>query len=579
MKSRLAEILKSKAFIAIALNVLFALFCVFCLVIKFEESDDFYLGAMLSGAFNGTPTASILFLNIILGGILKFLYCAFPALNWFVILPVILICTASALFCYALMERLGRAFGFAAGFVFLCFFTEDIYVMYQWTKAAAYLCGVGLFLVIWAIAQKRSIAFVAIGLFFCVFGTWIRREALFLVLPFLFIVFLYSCIWRSAVRKTVFALCCLALCFFASDAMQSLANSPAEYKQYAEYNGNRARVMDYKRKDQTDLLKAARGNGIDQQDLALLHNWIFWDPDVFSAKAMRDMSAAVAKNTDSRWWFIYRLLTSSRSRLVMGYPVFLAVLLLSIAVFFTNRRAMKWLVVFWLLTAAMYAYFICSGRLLYRLEYGLWLGAALGALWLLRPNGVWGVKLNCVLVLAIVLFQFPVYYPLLEIGRAENPGCTKNDREALNSLFFAQEYQSARYPLRPEKYGCYAGLKKEMDTHPERVYMFAELEIVRPQYTWFGALRAVPAGYFKNQIHLGLWTYPWPPLINSLKEIGKENPIKQVVDPDVYVVTAVSSPNIKSLSGYLEKRYYKNLRVKQLTEADGFGVYKFETLE
>lgn len=579
MKSRLAEILKSKAFIAIALNVLFALFCVFCLVIKFEESDDFYLGAMLSGAFSGEPSGKILFVNVILGSVLKFLYGAFPALNWFVIIPIIAACAASVLFCYALMDRLGRMFGLAASLVFLCFFTEDLYVMYQWTKAAAYLCGTGLFIVVWALAQKRSWMFIAGGIALCVLGTWIRRESLFLVLPFILALFLCAAAWRGNVRKTVFALCCLCACIFAGDKIQNYANAAPEFRAYAEYNGDRARIMDYARGNQTDFNAAAEKSGLDGRDLALMQKWIFLDPSVFSLQTMRNLSGALVLHPDSWWTRIHRVAASSRARWVVGYPMFLALLLLSIGVFFTNRPAMKWVLLFWLLTLALYCYFICKGRLLYRLEFGLWFGAAIGVLWQLRPNKIWCLRWNCSLLLAIALFQMPTYFPLLEIGRPERLGCTEDDRLSLNALFFTRDYQEGRYSLAPQKHGCYAELKQEFDSHPENIYMFAGLDIIRPQYAWFGTLRAVPAGYFERQVHLGTWWYPWPPHVNALKNVGIENPIKQIVDSNVYVVAAEESGNISELAKYLKKHYYINVSAARIKEVDGFGVYKFEALE
>lgn len=575
MNSRLVEILKSKAFIATALNVLFALFCVFCLVLKFEESDDFYLGAMLSGAFNGVPSAKILFVNVILGGILKCLYEMAPALNWFVILPVIAVCIASTLFCYALMARLGRSFGLAASLVFLCFFTEDQYVMFQWTKAAAYLCGTGLFVAVWALAQKRSWVFIAAGIALCLFGVWVRRESLFLVLPYLLVLFLCSGAWRGAVRKTIVTLCCLCACIFASDRIQARANASPEFSAYAEYNGDRAKIMDYARGSQTEFFAAAEESGLDKHDLSLMQNWIFLDPDVFSLQTMRNLSNAIERHPDSWWTRIHRVVASPRARWIMGYPVFLALLLLSMCVFFTNRPAMKWVLIFWLLTLALYCCFICNGRLLYRLEYGLWLGAAMGVIWQLRPNKIWCLRWNCALLLAIILFKMPMYFPLLEIGRPDGLGCTEDDRLALNSLFFARDYQGDRYSLAPSRHGCYAGLKKELDSHPGNVYMFAGLDIIRPQYAWFGTLHAVPAGYFEHQVHLGTWWYPWTPHVEALKNIGIENPIKQTVDSNVYVVASAGSTSIGELTKFLKKRYYKDVKVERVKELEDFGIYKF----
>jgi hypothetical protein len=585
MRQRLWHILKSDAFLAIGLNLVFLCITRCLTEIKFEESDDFYLAAMLSGAYGNGPNPHTHFLNYLLGLLLQPFYHLCPFLNWFLLAQLACIFVAFTGITSILLQRLGRPFGLAISLFFLAFFSDDLYIVVQWTKSAEFLSFAGFFILL-ASAAKRFWAGLVGGGFLMLCGSWIRFEGFQEMLPFMILLYVSDLgmnhrytgigafLWGE--KRFFIALTGIILAVFVSLQIHQRAMSEDSYRAYAEYNGVRAAVMDYSRSDPVGLKEDIEEADLRWDDYKLFKNWVFYDPDIFSLKNVRIYLEAARNNAYPLQQRLRSVLITHRPAIVSGYPIFWAFVLLLVGVAITNRRQLLPVLLAFLLTISLYIYFLLLGRLLYRLEFGLWLGVATIALWFLKtPTQFrWKTGYTVVLLLLILLFKYPLYIPA-DAFAERTPECNEMDKMEINSaLFYAREYSAARYRSRPYQHRCYSELRKELESHPENLYMLSHLDMIRPQYCWFSPYQAVPAGYFKNQIYLGFWTVYWPDVEQSLRERGVENPLKELVKENVYVVggTVVAD---KSIQEYLMRHYYYNVNVKLIKVVDGVGIYKY----
>ena len=586
MGQKLSLLLKSNAVLAIALNLAFlALALCFCET-KFEESDDFYLASMLSGAYGNAPNAKIHFVNFIFGFLIKPLYLMFPTVSWFLVIQIGLFFCALTGVTYVLLQRLGRSFGFAVSLFFVAFFSDDLYIVYQWTKSAVFLTLSGFFILLWASKEKRHWAFLVSGGLLMLCGSWIRFEAFQQAFPFMALIY-FSDFWvykkytgirdlLKGERRLWITAVIIALVILGCGKIHQQAMSEEGYPYYSQYNGTRAAIMDYSRNNATDFFDDIEEAGFSKEDYNLFKNWIFYDPDIYSLQKIQILQRAAQVNTYSKTQRLKFILASNRPAMVSGYPIFGAFIILLLGVAVTHRRALWPTLMAFLLAISLYVYFIFLGRLLYRLEFGIWLGSACVALWYLKPimQFRWHKTYTILLIFVLAAFKFSIYIPA-DFFAQRTTECTEQDKSEINSeIFFSHEYNLARYESRPHKYGCYSELKKELESHPENLYMLSLLDMIRPQYCWFSPYQAVPVGYFKNLIFLGHWTVYWPDVTESLAERGIKNPLKELVKDNVYVVgqTAVEDGKLKD---FLMRHYYDSVSVDLVKIVDGVRIYKF----
>ncbi|MCK9182985.1 MAG: hypothetical protein M0P13_08925 [Fibrobacteraceae bacterium] len=565
----------------------YAAFTLIFTELKYEESDDFYLASMLSGAYGDAPNACTMFVNTLFGFFLKPLYLLFPEWNWFLFTQLFFAFFVFALITYILFQRLGRSFGLFLAVLVFALFGDDIFVVCQWTKSAEFLSMSGALFLIYSKDSQRYILWTVIAFVYMLLGSWVRYEGFLEMLPFMLLLYavdFFGDLKYKNIRQYIFGekrfvlsvfVFILILLLSLQVNKNSLSNEGMQL--YRHYNGLRASVMDYSRSDMVGFKEDIEEAGLNMDDYKLFKNWVFYDPDVFSKKNVQTFYEAARDNSYGKMRRIEFILNSHRPVLIMGYPIFWAFCAFFLCVFFTNRKKISLAFLALLVVVSLYVYLLYVGRLPYRVEFGLWFGGSVALIWLIRaPQKSWKPSFNVVLLLLLGFWKYPLY---ASDRVAENSFCTEKDREKISSdLFYATSYTPARYLKRPYAHHCFDNLKRELASHPENLYMLSHLDMIRPQYCWFGAYKAVPVGYFKNQIFLGFWTIYWPDQVQSLKERGIENPIKELVNDNVYVVgkTVVED---ESLRKYLVRHYYDSVRVDLVKTIDGVDIYKFRAVK
>ena len=177
IKSNIKKIRDSSFFRAFAVNILFFTLSVLLCEQKYEVSDDFVMETILSGAYGGGINPRILFSNTIYGYILAPLYHLMPDTSWYFIVQLVSGLISFTAVSYILFIELDtfRACFFTA--LMLAFFSNDIYILTNFTKTAGMCITAGSVLVLHALFQSRKKAQLGVGMILCVIGSLRRLRA------------------------------------------------------------------------------------------------------------------------------------------------------------------------------------------------------------------------------------------------------------------------------------------------------------------------------------------------------------------------------------------------------------------
>ena len=168
---------------------------------------------IISGAYATEPNPHMLFVNILYGYFLKPLYCLFPMVNWYTLSLLFWGFAACLGLAYLLCNTLDGKIAFFIDLLFLCAFTNDIYILLQFTKTASFCCAVGTLLVFHALfgdIKDPNTVFMNIiqskgefisGFILCIVGSLIRMYTIYLVAPFILVLIVYVIFYNFKYHK------------------------------------------------------------------------------------------------------------------------------------------------------------------------------------------------------------------------------------------------------------------------------------------------------------------------------------------------------------------------------------------
>ena len=175
---------------AILLNSVFLmLVLVFC-EIKYETSDDYIMAAIMSGAYSGTPNPHMIYINIIWGYILLPFYYFIPQLSWYLVSQLIVCFFSFTTITYVLLKRLDTILALMLSTLFITFFSDDVYIMVQFTKTAivAVMAGSVLFLTALFHEKNHDIKQIVFGGCLVFIGTLIRFNVIYIAGGFILLI-------------------------------------------------------------------------------------------------------------------------------------------------------------------------------------------------------------------------------------------------------------------------------------------------------------------------------------------------------------------------------------------------------
>ena len=382
-------------------------------------------------------------------------------------------------------------------------------------------------------------------------GSVMRWPAFLMGMPFfcLGLLFILHKCWQAKFH-VIFG---LAILFAGAFSMhywdQNIYKAP-EYQDFIKFQGPRVTFGDNSNYNQNAVYEDAEELGLSGKDLHMLTSWIMYDTEVFSVDSlMRYASLIPPYREKNEVRLIPQKLLNALAHSLRS-PLFWVWFAFCIIVYSTQRRKFLYLWSSLALILALLAYLMAIGRLVYRVESGFWLYAA---------------------VLAIPLFgRFTVNLPKKLVAGVF---CII---AIANIFIYATSGETVRDPssgmartLAIEDTTDYAQVFDYIDKQPDKMFLLSMNAFMRFSHHRNPPYLAEPVGAYRRTVSFGYWTPYLPEVTQALADFGITNPMKDVVHDNVIVI------NEGRLGDFLQRHYYDSVAVDTLKVIGEMSFYKY----
>ncbi len=543
---------------SVAINLFFLVLCLFFGDIKFGGIDDYFMAAVLTGAHGTDYNPHLLFVNAIYGYALLPLYHMFPKVGWYYIGELLAVFVSFTAIGYVLLRRCGVRLGILLAALFAAMFASDFYLVIQFTLCSSILSAAGMLLFAHALVDchaprgaRNDVLIVTSGVVLMLWGSVMRWEAFLMGMPFFCVGLLFNL--KPCWMSRWITVAGLAVMFAGAYAMHSFDASlykNVEYAPYVEIQGPRAALGDGSNYNQNAVYEDLEEMGKSGVDYQMLTEWTFYDTETFAVDSMRAIVNVIDNYRDKiEWGDIPRLLLNALGRSLHS-PLFWTWFIFCLLIWVTNRK--KSLYLWASLAVILYLMSILLGmnRLVYRVESGFWLYAAVLAvpLW-----GRFRYELpRRLVVTAVAVIAFANVFTYATNGKlVRGPGSGELRTLAIED--------STDY----EQVFAY------IDSQPDKMFLLSMNAYMRFSHHKNPPYLAEPIGCYRRTVSFGYWTPYLPEITRALAEFGVTNPMKDVVHDNVIVI------NEGRLVDFLQRHYYDSVAVDTLKVIGEMTFFKY----
>ena len=550
---------------SVVINLFFLTLCLVFGDIKFGAIDDYFMAAVLTGAHGADYNPHLLFVNAIYGYVLLPLYHLFPKIGWYYIGEMFAVFASFTAVGYVLLRRCGERWGLLLAMLFTAMFASDFYLVIQFTQCASILSAAGMLLFAYGLVDCRApkgarndvwkyVPFV-LGIILMLWGSVMRWEAFLMGMPFFCVGLLFNL--KQCWKSRWITVAGLAVMFAGASAMHHFDASlykNAEYAPYIDIQGPRAALGDGSNYNQNAVYEDLEEMGKSGIDYHMLTEWIFYDTETFAADSMRAIVDVIGNYRDkTERGNIPQLLLNALGHSLHS-PLFWTWFIFCLLVWATNRK--KFLYLWASLGVILYlmSMLLAMDRLVYRVESGFWLYAAVLAV------PLWGrfryelPRRLAVAVVAVIAF--------------------------VNLFSYAASGEMVRDPASGESRTItiedstdYDQVFAYIDSQPDKMFLLSMNAYMRFSHHKNPPYLAEPIGSYRRTVSLGYWTPYLPEITQALAEFGITNPIKDVVLDNVIVV------NEGKLRNFLQRHYYDSVAVDTLRVIGEMEFFKYRIVE
>jgi hypothetical protein len=548
--------IKRALIFSIAINLFFLALCLIFGDLKFGAIDDYFMAARLTGALGTEYNPHLIFVNAIYGYVLLPLYHLFPKIGWYYIGEIAAVFISFTSIGYVLLRKCGENWGVILAALFTALFASDFYLVVQFTQCASILSAAGMLLFAYGVtSSNRPVMHFAFGITLMLWGSVMRWQAFLMGMPFFCICLLFMLKQCWAIkRKTIIALAILFLSAFALHSFDQNIYKAPEYTSFNKFQGPRVALADNKNYNQNAVYEDAEELGLNGNDFHMLTAWNFYDTQVFSVDSIKRYTDIISPYKDKiESWKIPRNLLNSLSHSLRS-PMFWAWFTFCIIAYCSNRKKLLYLWCSFFAILSLMAYLMYIGRLVYRVESGFWLYAAVLAIPLMGQfKFMFPQKIIYAILTIIALFNIYTYATSGEIVRNPSTGELKTlaieDSTDYNKVF---EY---------------------IDSQPDKMFLLSMNAFMRFSHHRNPPYLASPTGSYRNTVSFGYWTPYLPEITAALKDYGISNPIKDVVHDNVIVL---NEPN---LVNFLQRHYYDSVTIDSINAIGEMTFYKYRLVQ
>lgn len=256
--------------------------------IRYELNDDAIISNIAAGAY-GEGTQYLVYVNVLLGWLLKPFYWLPGNSNWFVILLL-----AGGVACFSwignvLLKKWGWKAGTAAFIAFLALVGVDFFQRFHYVKYAGLFLTIGLLLICKNLGQWNKSA--VIGLVVALIGSMLRFQQFFAIggLAAALLLWKFLSLNKAQKIKAATTVAVLIVVAFGLKSVDSLVYSLNDgWKAYVEHNTVRTEISDFKLQFLAGP-EELESLGYSGTDVEMLQSWNFYDREVFSTQSLEQI--------------------------------------------------------------------------------------------------------------------------------------------------------------------------------------------------------------------------------------------------------------------------------------------------
>jgi len=595
--------------LAFLFNLTAFLLCILFFDIKYEVSDDYITDAVLSGAFGTGYDPKLLFGNVILGYILVFLYKLIPTVSFYFFLLIGLDFISATIILYLLFKEKVNAITVCMASIFLIFYSDDLYILIQFTKAATAAGIAGGLLILYGLweTEKHKIIYVVSGSLLMIIGSMVRTSTIYIFSAFLVLVFLFHAISRfqktnndtdnSNAKKQSnqiltgigirFGVCVVIIgTLFGLNYLGGWISSRDEtHKDFNSFQSIRGSITD-KTRPSFDLVEDEyRELGLDAVDYIMINSWNFVDSEVYSDELLQKV-AAIHQNivSDSGMPFSYVIETLLQRRQLI-YPAALALYIFAgMYLALSKKRIYSFAIV--LSSIALIIGFIYYGRTMYRVEWSVFYCAASCLLSGFSYNEnskfaslnkkILGKNIN---TMAFYMAILAALLLVSRISRIVEKYSLLNCSDQMyrlsfaTSLEFSGEYVASKVSFPSVTRKLTPNLVDQMENDPDNYYIVDFATGIQDFYFNYEPWIRPEQGLFEKYSYYGGCTMRHPGERSALIANGADpdNPFKSLVNDNIYLV---DNWGYEYKLAYYRKYFCPDAEIALVNEIDGYMIWK-----
>ena len=550
---------------SIAINLFFLALCLIFGDIKFGAIDDYFMAARLTGALGTDYNPHLIFVNAIYGYALLPLYHLFPKIGWYYIGEMFSVFLSLTVISYVLLQRCGGRWGAILAALFTALFASDFYLVVQFTQCASILNAAGMLLFAYGVISmgpiaplqddrwkrlRNAVPFV-LGVLLMLWGSVMRWQAFLMGMPFfcLGMLFIIKDCWKAKWHVIVGLTVMFAGAFTVHSWDQNIYKAN-EYQDYIKFQGPRVIFGDNGNYNKNAVYEDAEELGLSGKDYHMLTNWVQYDTDVFSVDSLQQYASLIPPYRDKSFKkSIPRKLLNALAHSLHS-PLFWTWFFFCLLVYVTSPKRITYLWSSFVLTLALIAYLLVMGRLVYRVESGFWLYAAVLAIPLFgRFSLNIPRKLAYIILGIIAIANVFIYATSGENVRDPSSGKTRT--------------------LAIEDTTNYKAVFEYIDSQPDKIFLLSMNAFMRFSHHRNPPYLAEPIGQYRRTVSLGYWTPYLPEVKEALADFGVNNPMKDIVHSNVIVL------NEPYLVDFLQRHYYDSVAVDTLKNVGEMTFLKY----
>ena len=522
---------------ALCLNLLFLLLCLGIGGIHVGSLDDYFMSAIVTGAYGGEFDPHIFFVNGAYAYFLKSFYCLFPSVGWYYIFQLLSVYAAFTVFTYFVLRQVGGRLGIALSVFVLACLASDLYMNVAFTQCAAAATAAAIVLFYFGNSERRRLWLVAGGIFLVV-GIVFRKEGFLLGMPFLVAALALSVFETRKLLKTTAVV--LLVCVAAYQGLRTFNNNlfeNNEYTYYRDYQWTRAIFGDGANYDVDAVVDELDERQMQSRDFRYMQSWIFHDTQVLSLDSLKPFVNVVNRNR----YEVNAAKMPAALFLVLANSFFKTnawcwIVLCFAFFFFAPRRAN------WYAWGSLALICLCLGYLLYvnrvvsHVESGIWLYAIVSAIPMLKSKDfVAGERLN----------KLPYLIGVLALGALVMAFSSERNISNDKMLFGT-----------PQMSKDWSNLVHYMESRPDDVFLLYFNDYKYLATCRNPAYRAVAPRSWGNIIPVGYWNINLPGMKREMAERGVDNPIRDLVKDNVYIM---ESDTLRKFERYYQIHYHQKV--------------------